>query len=112
MRVALYRDKFKRRYTQNYSEEIFKVVARIPSSPERFKIQDLAGEPVAGSFYAQELKAVNAHDISQINWKIERVISTRKIKSRKYSLIKWFGYPKKFNTLVPSSDLPKYSRRR
>jgi len=91
VRLSLFKDKFKRGYTQNYSEEVFKIHSRIPSHPARYKITDLKNEKVSGSFYEQELKAVNARDDSEINWKIEKVLNTRKIKGRKYSLIKWKG---------------------
>jgi len=112
VRLSLFKDKFKKGYAQKYSEEVFKVSARIPSHPPRYRIEDLKNEKVSGSFYTQELKAVNAKETSQINWKVERIVNNRKIKGRKYSLIKWFGYPEKFNTLIPTSDLPNYSRKK
>ena len=82
------------------------------SHPARYSIRDLKGEKVEGSFYAPELKKVNAKDKSQIKWKIERVIYTRKIKGRRQSLVKLLGFPQKFNTLSPSSDLTKYPRKK
>ena len=111
VRLSLFIHKFKRGYTQNYTEEIFRVVATIPSHPPRYKIEDLEGETVEGSFYAEDLKEVNATQASNINWKINRVIWTRKIKGKKKSLVNWVGYPDKFNSIIPAADITKYSRR-
>lgn len=112
VRLSLLINKFKRGYTQNYTEEVFKVTATIPSHPPRYKIEDLKGEEVKGSFYKEDLKAVNAESTAGVNWKIDKVIYTRKIKGRKLSLVSWVGFPKKFNTLIPHSHLAKYPRRK
>lgn len=112
VRLSLFINKFKRGYTQNYTEEVFRVTTRIPSHPPRYRIEDLKGEAIEGSFYSEDLKAVNAESVDEINWKIERVIYTRKIKGKKKSLVKWVGFPEKFNTLIPTSDLVKYPKRK
>lgn len=112
VRLSLFINKFKRGYTQNYTEEVFRVTSRIPSHPPRYRIEDLKGEPIEGSFYSEDLKEVNAESTDQINWKIERVIYTRKIKGKKKSLVKWVGFPDKFNTLIPTADLVKYPKRK
>ena len=112
VRLSLARGRFKRGYEQKWSEEIFQIRSRTASHPPRYQIRDLKGENVEGSFYNQELKRVNAKDENQVNWKIERVIYTRKIKGRKKSLVKWLGFPPKFNTLIPSADLAKYPRKK
>ena len=111
VRISLFKDRFKRSYTQHFSEEVFEIFRVILTHPVRFRIRDLQLSAVEGSFYRGELKRVNASDVSEINWKIERVISSRRVKGRKKSLVKWFGYPSKFNTLLNTSDIGKYIRR-
>jgi len=65
-------------------------------------------EKVEGSFYKEELKPVNAADAENINWKIERIVGSRRVKGKPpQSLVKWFGYSNKFNTYVNTADLKK-----
>ena len=47
---------FSKRYTQNWSEEVF-IVRKIKSTvPWTYVISDLDGEPIAGSFYEKEFR--------------------------------------------------------
>lgn len=111
VRISLFKDKFKRSYTQNWSEEVFEIWYVVKSHPPRYKIRDLKQENIQGSFYKEDLKPVNAQDAKDINWKIERVISTRKVKGRRpQSLIKWYGFSEKFNSYIDTADLKKYPR--
>ena len=53
--------KYKRRvfdkgYTPNWTEEVFVVNETLPTKPVTYKIVDLMGEEIEGSFYEQELK--------------------------------------------------------
>ena len=108
VRISLSKDKFSRGYHQKYTEELFKIRNRIPSSPPRYKIEDLAGEHVKGSFYSQELLKFNTNDIDKITYKIEKIISTKKIKGKSYKLVKWLGYSEKFNSLIPATEVNDY----
>jgi len=109
VRLSLAGNKFGRGYHQKYTEELFKIRNRIPSQPPRYKIEDLLGEHIKGSFYSQELLKFNTNDIDKITYKIEKIISTRKIKGRTYKLVKWLGYSAKFNSLIPASDVKTYT---
>lgn len=112
VRISLFKDKFKRSYSQNWSEEVFEVWFVVLSHPPRYKIRDLKQENIQGSFYKEDLKRVNASEAKDINWKIERVISTRRLKGRRpQSLVQWYGYGPKFNTYIDTADLKKYQRR-
>ena len=56
VRVYLYRDLFQKGYKPNYSKEIFKVKKVLHSSPyKKYKVVDLNGNPVRGSYYKKEL---------------------------------------------------------
>ena len=47
---------FSKRYTQNWSEEVF-IVRKIKSTvPWTYVISDLDGKPIAGSFYEKEFQ--------------------------------------------------------
>jgi transposase InsO family protein len=106
VRISIARTPFSRGYNQQFTEEIFKIKRRIPSHPPRYRLEDLSQEIIRGSYYEQELQKVAERDIKH---KIEKILYTRKIGGKKYSLVRWLGYTdKKFNTLIPTSSVPDY----
>lgn len=45
-----------RGYTPNWTEEVFVIDEVLPTKPVTYKIVDLMGEEIEGSFYEQELQ--------------------------------------------------------
>ena len=70
----------------------------IPTKPVTYSIIDLVGEPITGSFYEQELQKAK-----QQTFRIEKVI--RRDNKKKMALVKWSGYPDKFNSWISFKDL-------
>ncbi|DAC81738.1 TPA_asm: integrase [Stylophora coral adintovirus] len=100
VRISKYKRKlFDKGYTPNWSEEIFVVDEIQYSKPITYKLKDLLGEEIKGSFYEQEMLKAKQSDL----FRIEKVI--RKIKGK--ALVKWSGYPEKFNSWIDESDLQK-----
>ena len=99
---------FKRGYQEQWTEEIFRIWNRIPSHPPRYRVKDLTDEIVKGSFYEQELQKVNVADPDKIEYKIEKVLSSKTVNREKFSLVKWYGYSDKFNTYIPTSQIKIY----
>lgn len=56
VRIVKYKNKFEKGYTTNWTKEIFKIVTILPTIPTTYKIKDLKGEEVLGSFYQEELQ--------------------------------------------------------
>ncbi|PFX21870.1 putative uncharacterized transposon-derived protein F54H12.3 [Stylophora pistillata] len=93
--------KFKRKvldkgFTPNWTEEIFVVDEVQYSNPITYKLKDLLGEEIKGSFYEQEMLRAK-----QDVFRIEKVIR----KSKGKALVKWSGYPEKFNSWIDEKDL-------
>lgn len=108
VRISHMKDKFSRSYHETFTEEIFVVKSRIHSTPPRYELTDLLHKPVKGSFYENELVAVD-YDPNK-PFKIEKVIKHRKLKGRpRESLVQWYGYPSSHNTFIPSSHVKKYT---
>ena len=76
---------------------------KIPSKPPTFKVDDYDGEMLEGSFYAQELLKVPK--VKDRIYRVEKVLQRRKRKGRVEFLVKWRGYPKKFNSWILETDL-------
>jgi hypothetical protein len=103
VRISMTKEPFSRGYKQKFTEELFRIKNKIPSDPPRYRLEDLLGEDIKGSFYAQDLQKFHLKDTSEVSFKIERILGERKVGGRKYKLIKWRGYSDKFNSLIPSS---------
>ena len=87
----------------NWSEEIFEIVARHPTLPVTYGVCDLAGEDIKGKFYEYELQKVKKSDEDMFI--VEKILKTRKRAGKIEHLVKWRGYPDKFNSWT--SDVNK-----
>ena len=59
VRISKYKNVFAKRYTPNWSEEVF-VVSKIKSTvPWTYAINDLNDEEIIGRFYEKELQKTN-----------------------------------------------------
>ena len=99
VRISKYKRKvFDKGYTPNWTEEIFVIDGVLTTKPVTYSIVDLMGEEIKSSFYEQELQKAK-----QQTFRIENVI--RRDNNKKMVLVKWSGYPDKFNSWVNSKDL-------
>ena len=55
MRISKRRQVFEKGYVAGWSEEIFIVTDRFPTTPVTYAIKDLADEQIKGRFYKPEL---------------------------------------------------------
>ena len=103
VRVSKVKGTFEKGYIPNWSEEHF-LVESDKSTPRRvFKLTDKGGEEIKGSWYPEEVQ-----EITKNRYLIEKVIRKRTTsKGEKELLVKWKGWPAKFNTWVPESDLER-----
>mgnify|MGYP002144364721 CR=1 FL=1 len=102
VRISKTRRVFDKGYLPNWTEEIFTVSETMKTIPPTYKIVDYGGEAIQGSFYDHELqKVVKSDDV----YKIDKIIRTRRRGGGKQFLVKWKGYPNKFNSWVDESDL-------
>jgi Integrase core domain/Chromo (CHRromatin Organisation MOdifier) domain len=95
VRISETRRTFKKGYLPSWSEEIFKIASRHPSDPPTYVISDYSDEQIKGKFYAEELQKVVKEDDT---FRVEKILKTRKRGTE--FLVKWKGYPDKFNSWV------------
>ena len=94
-RISKYKNIFAKGYTTNWSEEIF-VVKNIQNTvPWTYKINDLNGENIVGSFYERELQKTD-----QKEFRTEKGIKKKGNKS----FVKWKGYDNSFNSWIDKKD--------
>ena len=104
VRISKYkRSVFDKGYTPNWTEEIFVVDTVVYTDPITYKLKDLSGEEILGSFYEQEL--LRSEQSVDGPFRIEKVIRKNPKGKNTKVLVKWSGYPEKFNSWVDAKDL-------
>ena len=99
VRISKYKRKlFDKGFTPNWTEEIFVINEILNTKPVTYRLVDLQGEAVTGSFYEQELQKT-----TQEIFRIEKVI--RRDNKRNRALVKWSGYPDQFNSWISFENL-------
>ena len=101
VRISKKKKTFKKGYTTRWTEEIFTITEVKRTSPVTYKIADLNGEEIRGTFYEPELQKT-----SQGLYRIEKVIKTGKTKS----LVKWKAYSDDFNSWVDNKVIVNISQ--
>ena len=96
VRITKKKKVFEKGYTTRWTEEIFTIKEIRETNPITYKLEDLKGEEIEGTFYEPELQKTE-----QQIYRIEKII--KKEKGR--SFVKWKGYSDKFNSWVDNKDL-------
>ena len=96
VRITKKKKTFEHGYTPRWTEEIFTITKIQYTDPITYKISDMKGEEIQGTFYEQELQKT-----TQKVFRIEKIIRTR----GKKSLVKWYNYPESFNSWVDNNTM-------
>lgn len=104
VRITKSKHIFQKGYESNWSDEIFIISSIIDRNPwPVYTIKDLKGENIEGTFYEKELQKV--YYDPTLHYKIDKIIRSRYSGNRKEVLVKWKGYPHKFNSWITFSQL-------
>ena len=102
VRISKMKRRFEKGYLPNFSKEIFTVSQQIPRHPPVYKLKDYDQEELSGTFYNEELqKVIKEDDV----YEVEKVLKTRGTGKNKEVFVKWLGYPAKFNSWIPASEV-------
>ena len=66
-----------------------------------YELVDLRDESIEGKFYKQELQRVQLPEV----FRIEKIIRTKGNGKHKQHFVKWFGYPKEYNSWIYASQI-------
>lgn len=103
VRISKYKTVFDKGYLPNFTEEFFKIKNILMGSPIVYKIEDLKGEDVDGIFYDAELSPYDETD--ETTYKVENILGTKTVKGKKFVLVKYKGWPDKFNEWLPFENV-------
>lgn len=106
VRISREKNIFEKGAEKSWSDEIFKIV-KVLRRQDLFiyELSDLQDEPIEGFFYPEELSVVHKERVEQEEFKIDKIIRSKGKGSKKQYLVSWVGYPEKFNSWIPASDL-------
>jgi hypothetical protein len=94
--------KFEKGYLPNFSKEIFTISKQIPRQPPVYKLKDYDQEELDGTFYNEELqKVIKEDDV----YEVEEILEKKGRGKNEQYFVKWLGYPAKFNSWIPASQL-------
>ena len=106
VRISYLRKSFQREYDTKWSYEIFVVTERFLRQDQPiYRIADWFGDPLEGTFYQKELQKVDTRWHKP--WKVQEVFDSRGLGKKKEYLVKWLGWPKKFNTWINYKEYNK-----
>lgn len=96
---------FEKGYLPNWTKELFKITRVKHTSPPTYTLEDMGGERIEGTFYPQEIQSIKDDDKYMIDSVLNR--RSRRVGNKTVREIKvhWEGYPKKFDSWIPETDL-------
>lgn len=105
VRISKFRQPFDKGYLPQWTEETFSIYKVLNRATEPlYKIRDLQGEEIQGTFYGKELQKVIFDNTK--TYKIEKILKRKKLVNGSVKLfVKWRGYPDKFNEWINETDL-------
>jgi len=103
VRIQKYKRIFDKGYLPNFTEEFFKIKQVQMGRPVVYRLEDLKGEDLMGIFYESELSPYNESE--ETTYKVEKVLGKKKIKGKDYVLVKYKGWPDKFNEWLPKENV-------
>jgi hypothetical protein len=100
-------------YEPSWTRELYKITAtsEAPAAggPSRiYKVSDLEGEPIIGSFYKHEIQPVEVpqeKDLTQKLHEIEKILRRRGKGANAKVYVKWKGLHRKFNKWIPANSI-------
>lgn len=97
VRISKLKNVFEKEYVKNWSDEIFVIKQKVSREIPVYKIVDLNGERISGTFYEFEMSLAN----KPVYYKIDKIIKRRG--NRYY--VKFKHYGKSFNQWIDGSDM-------
>ena len=104
VRLSYLRKPFDRDYQQKWTHELFKITSRKKRQGlPVYTVVDYAEDDVEGTFYEEEIQSVLVK--KDALYKIEKILRKRKRLGKTEYLVRWLGWPEKYNSWVTAADI-------
>ena len=101
VRISIQKKVFDKGTTPNWSEEVFEISKINRTSPITYRLKDLIGEELEGSFYIEQLQPTD-----QEIYRVDRVLRRRKKRDgTREAYVSWIGYSSKFNQWIKEDEI-------
>ena len=100
VRISLHKQLFEKGSTASWTEEIFQIRKLVFSDRVLYKLEDLSGKHLKGSYYPEQLQATN-----QSIYRVDKILKRRTVRGKAQVFVKWAGYPDKFNSWEPADAI-------
>jgi len=114
VRIGKTKRTFDKGYLPNWTTELFRVTTPMRGrTPPVYKLEDMNGEVLKGTFYLPELQRVTKkedalYDIESILEQRTRKVGKRQVKEVK---VRWKGYPPSFDSWISASQVIDYKKK-
>ena len=103
VRISKKKGTFEKGYLPNWTEEVFSIAQRLRRIPPVYRLTEYDGTMLDGTFYERELQRVQQSEADL--FRIEKILKDRgKGKNEQY-LVRWSGWPSKYDQWIPASSL-------
>ncbi|XP_063436452.1 uncharacterized protein LOC134717883 [Mytilus trossulus] len=107
VRVSQLKRVFEKGYQENWTLEYFTISKRFKrDNLDIYVLFDALGDRIEGTFYRNELQKIEKSDTEL--YKIEKITKKRKIAGKDQVLVKWLGWPSKFNSWVSKDEVKEF----
>ena len=101
VRISKKKGTFEKGYLPNWTEEVFSIVQQLRRIPPVYRLREYDGTMLEGTFY--ELQPVQQSESNM--FRIEKILKVRgKGKGVEY-IVRWSGWPSKYDQWLPASSL-------
>lgn len=108
VRISKLRHSFHRYYSEHWTNEFFVIRDRsLKQYIPAYTLTDYAGESISGIFYEAELQKIFVAEDTV--YKIEKVMKRRTLNRVKQVLVKWWGWPDKFDSWIRAADVKTFT---
>ncbi len=100
VRISRVKDTFEKGFVDNWSKETFKISTVLTTIPITYQIVEMDNTPIEGSYYEKELLKTEAPN----EFDIEKIVKTKTVKKQKQYLVKFIGWPDKYNRWLTEEE--------
>lgn len=99
VRISQLKRVFEKGYQENWTLEYLKISKRFRrENQDIYKLKDTLDDEVKGTFYRYELQKIDQSKKKM--YKIEKILKNRRADGKEQALVKWLGWPTKFNSWI------------
>ena len=109
VRLSKLRGSFSKESDKQWTEDLFTVASRsLNQGIPKYEVKDFTNEPIIDKFSNDELQKVIVDEDTQYD--VEEVLRKRRRKGKTQVLVRWLGWPSKFDTWIDEDRLKDFGK--